>query len=376
MHIIKKRCKSSSMDISKRLLKEKDLLALSAYQKELQNKPQLRALFFELTDACNLNCLHCGSGCSSKNRNMLDFDVVEHTLLSVAQAYGPNECMVNITGGEPLLYPRLNDVIALAHSLGFAVGITTNGTLISPFAARQLARSGLDTIAVSLDGIGETHDEFRKTKGCFQRALDGINALKCAGIEPEVLTVVHKYNLNQLDALFSLLTELDLYSWRLVSMDPIGRANIHRDLLLSGNELEELYQFIRKKRYDHMVAMEVSYGCAHYVTYRYEREIRDYYFQCGAGTQVGSIAANGDILACLDIERRPELVQGNAYRDDFVQIWEREFKPFRIDRTKNSMVCCKCEHRSVCLGDAAHTWDYEKNEPLYCVSKMIDGGKK
>ena len=86
---------------------------------------------------------------------------------------------------------------------------------------------------------------------------------------------------------------------------------------------------------------------------------------------MGSVMANGNIGACLDIERRADLVQGNAYTDDFVEVWENRFEGFRIDRTIKNGTCSGCEHRAVCLGDSAHTWDYDYNEPRYCVAHML-----
>ena len=118
--------------------------------------------------------------------------------------------------------------------------------------------------------------------------------------------------------------------------------------------------------------MEVTYACSHFVTFDYEREIRDFYFQCGAGTRIASIAANGDIVACLDIVRDGRLVQGNAYNNDFVEVWEKRFKVFRIDRSSESEYCNGCRYREVCMGDSAHTWNFETWEPNYCVAKMLE----
>ena len=361
------------MNNQARQIKERDMKALAEYQAKLRKKPALRMLFFELTDVCNLNCLHCGSRCSGKNSAYLNFDLIRKTLRCVAEAYDPGKIMICLTGGEPLLYPRLNDVIAMAHAFGFPVGITTNGTLIDEAAAQGLAAAGLDTVAVSLDGIGDVHEAFRMAKGCYEKALRGIRALKAAGIEPQVLTVVHRKNLHQLDDVYALLKQMDIYSWRVVNVDPIGRANTNGDLLLNGAELKALYEYIRAKRFDPSNEMEVTYGCSHFVTLPYERMLRDFYFQCCAGTTVASITANGEIRACLDIERRPELIQGNAFTDDFVEVWENGFRFFRRDRTESSGKCRACEHRAICLGDSAHTWDYDANDPLYCVAKMLEG---
>ena len=161
-----------------------------------------------------------------------------------------------------------------------------------------------------------------------------------------------------------------LISVSLTNVAPIGRARDNKELLLDKNELLKVFDFIKEKRFDSANDIEVTYGCAHFVTYDYERFIRDFYFQCDAGVRVASIAANGDIVACLDIERRKELVQGNIYNDDFVDVWENKFEIFRQDWSNKSETCKKCEHKRVCMGDSAHTWDYDNNEPLYCVKTL------
>lgn len=79
----------------------------------------------------------------------------------------------------------------------------------------------------------------------------------------------------------------------------------------------------------------------------------------------------GDIASCLDIERRPELVQGNVKTDSFIDIWENKFENLRIDRTEKSKTCFSCEHRHVCEGDSTHTWNFDLNEPNYCIHKML-----
>ena len=86
---------------------------------------------------------------------------------------------------------------------------------------------------------------------------------------------------------------------------------------------------------------------------------------------VASILCNGDIYSCMDIERRPEMVQGNIMTDHFVDIWENRFQRFRQDRTNNCEMCRQCTDRKYCRGDSAHTWDYDNNQPLFCVKQFL-----
>lgn len=353
-------------------IKEKNLIDLARYQRSLWSTPRLQYLFFELTDCCNLYCRHCGSRCSGKNKNYLPVSVIIKTMKEIAEAYRAAEILICLTGGEPMLYPELYKVVAAAHDLGFPVGITSNGTLIDADAARRLSQAGLDTISISIDGIGSVHDEFRCSEGCFEKAMNGIRYLNDVGLSVQPLTVVHKKNLAQLEKLYRLFRQEGVYSWRLTNMDPIGRGRINSDLLLSGSELRDFLEFVRSKRFDPDNSMEITMSCSHFLTYEYEHEVRDNYFQCGAGTKIASIMVNGDIGACLDIERRSDLIQGNVFKDDFIQVWKKEFGVFRKDRTESSKVCRGCKERHVCLGDSAHTWNYEEQEPIYCAAKMLE----
>ena len=355
------------MDAFKTRIKKENMKELAQYQRKLRKQPKLTCLFFELTDKCNLSCRHCGSGCLASNGYFLPYERMEKVLKEVAGKYRPEDILICLTGGEPLLHPDVYRVIYTARTLGFPVGMTTNGTLINDGAAGKLAAAGLNTIAVSIDGVGQVHDKLRRTAGSFERAINGIHALRKYGIEAQAVTVVHKGNLDHLEELYDYLKKDGFYSWRLTNVDPIGRARDEEDLILETEDLEHLLSLIRRYRYDPENEMEVTYGCSHFLGFDYENEVRDFYFQCGAGLLVGSVMANGDIGACLDIERRPELIQGNVCRDSFVDVWENRFQVFRRDRTENSAVCRVCEHRDYCMGDSAHTWDFDRGQPRYCL---------
>ena len=155
-------------------------------------------------------------------------------------------------------------------------------------------------------------------------------------------------------------------SWRPINTEPIGRACEASDLLLKPEQFAQLLSFIREKRFDPSNQMEVTFGCSHYLGTDYERMVRDHYFLCGAGILTASVRANGDICGCLDIEKRPELVQGNIRTDCFMDVWRNRFELLRSDRTANCGKCISCSERFVCGGDAAHTWNYDRQEPMLC----------
>lgn len=350
--------------------KKKKLREVGNYREELFKHPQLRQLFLELTLRCNEKCLHCGSSCGDVKSEEMPVEVYDRFLREIKEDFGIENKMLCITGGEPLLRKEFFDIMSIANELDFNWGMTSNATLINDSVASDLYKVGMKTISVSIDGLESTHDAFRRTPGGYKKAMEGIESLIKFGKfkHVQVTTVVTHENIGELDELYKIFNEMDIDSWRIFEMDPIGRAKQYPNLALTPEDCVKMFEFIRNKR---MQGEPVTYGCSHYLGMEYEREVRDWYFFCGAGTQIASIMANGDIAACLDIERRPEFIQGNIMRDRFKDVWENKFKEFRRNLCECNEKCRNCEDAKYCHGGAFHTWDFDKNEQQMCFKDII-----
>lgn len=346
------------------------MIEVAAYRNRLRKHPRLVYLFFELTDKCNMKCLHCGSSCKGSNHTYLEKEQIYKVLEEVAEKYGTNSVMICLTGGEPMLHPDFYEIIMHIHNTGFGWGMTSNGTLINEETALMLSEAHMGSISISLDGLAPEHNFLRNRLDAFQLAENGIKSLlsceKYRGGITQVTTVVHKKNIDTLDTIYEYLKRIGLLEWRLTNIDPIGRTLENKDLSLDNDDFVKLLTYIRDKRFDTNNDMNVTYGCAHYLTAEWERMTRDNYFICGAGINVAGILCNCDIYSCFDIERRPELVQGNIKMDNFVDVWENRFQIYRKDRTLECSMCKECEDKFVCGADSYHTWDFEKQEPKIC----------
>ena len=320
---IKKKQLDELSEYRERLYKAPQLRQLFFDRERLYKAPQLRQLFFELTLKCNSACFHCGSRCTPQSPDGLPVGEYLRVLDEVRARYGNEMTQVCLTGGEPLLY---GGFFELAQEIW---GMTSNGTLISREVARRLHETGMGTISISVDGLPETHDRLRGMPGGFERTMAGVrNLIEEGGFHSiQITTVVNHQNIGELDALFEYFGDVDIDSWRVIGLEPIGRALEHPDLLLTPEDQRRLFAFIRDKR---VADFPVTYGwCSHYLGLEWEREVRDWYFLCNAGVYVAGILSNGDIGACLDIERRPETIQGNIGTDSFVDVWENRFELFR-----------------------------------------------
>lgn len=336
--------------------------------------PHLQQLFLEVTPRCNLSCIHCGSRCDehvhTQEVSLADY---ERILRQVRDEFG-RSVFIAITGGEPLLRHDLFEVGALIRDLGFTWGMTTNATLITPEAAKRLVECGLRSVSVSIDGLPATHDEVRQHEGAYDAAMRGLcNLAATGGLKHlQVTSVMNHRTLGELDALFDVMADLPIDSWRLANVEPMGSALDHPDILFTPEDFAKFFAYIRQKREEHW---PVEYGCSHYLGLGYEGELRDWFYLCNAGIHVMSVAFNGDIMSCLDIERCPRTTFGNIYTDNICEVWRTGFGIFRQPDglAGRNAECAVCSQRHVCRGDSAHSWDFQRDEPRVCMLRDLPG---
>ena len=370
--------------------KRQHLEELARWRRQKYREPELRRLFLEVTSQCNERCLHCGSSCTGAATEPVATDILVGILADVKKRLGIERTQLCITGGEPLLRRDFFDLMAAANVLGYRWGMTTNGTLITPSVAQRLAACGMRTVSVSVDGLPDTHDSFRQRTGSYDEAITGTRNLADQGFEHvQITTVVHAWNINQLDVLFERFVEEPIDSWRLTTIEPMGRALDHPELMLAPDDYRRLFSFIRAKRAD---GWPVRYGCCHYLGLDLEREVRDAYFICSAGIYTASIMANGDIGTCLDIERNPLTIQGNVLHDDFVDVWRERFGFFRRELAElaesekpgahdesseftapgaSGNRCASCSDREFCAGGSWHSFDFAANRQRVCLKGVV-----
>ena len=104
-----------------------------------------------------------------------------------------------ITGGECFLHPQIRQFLRIARKKRGFRQITTNGSILKPFLDDLKGFS----LAISIDGIGEEHDNIRGKKGLFSRIMDNIELLKQHGIKFLIFSTIGEWNLDQLESLIN-----------------------------------------------------------------------------------------------------------------------------------------------------------------------------
>jgi heme d1 biosynthesis radical SAM protein NirJ len=183
-------------------------------------------VIWNLVRRCNLACVHCYS---------ISADIDFPGELSTAEVFSVLDDLKGfrvpaliLSGGEPLLRPDLFEIAARAKSLGLHTALSTNGTLIdAPMAARVHA-AGFDYVGISLDGLGATHDRFRKMKGAFDRSLAALRMLRDLGVKVGVRFTLTSDNAAHFEPLLDLVEAERIPRFYFSHLNYAGRGNVNR----------------------------------------------------------------------------------------------------------------------------------------------------
>jgi MoaA/NifB/PqqE/SkfB family radical SAM enzyme len=123
---------------------------------------------------CNLSCLHCYSSSGPGFKNMLDLTALKKFLI-YAKKHGFNN--LSISGGEPFLYDKLEELFIFSKTLGYQNTMVSNGMLL-PAERNKRILQNVDLIAISIDGRPKLHDHIRGQKGAFDKMMKGVQVLQ------------------------------------------------------------------------------------------------------------------------------------------------------------------------------------------------------
>jgi len=336
-------------------------------QNKMIEEHSLKEIFWECTLRCNLHCRHCGSDCKAvANRPDMPKKDFLRVLDEIKSHTDPHKVFVVITGGEPLMRDDLEECGRAIYEKGFPWGMVTNGLYLTPERFQRLLNAGMHTMTVSLDGTAEDHTWMRRNPISYERTISAIQMM--AGtprLVYDVVTCVNRHNYPHLSEIKEKLIGLGVKSWRLFTVFPVGRAADDPELQLSNEEFRGTFEFIKETRKEGLI--KASYGCEGFLG-NYEGDVRDNFFFCHAGINVGSVLADGSISSCPSI--RADYHQGNIYKDNFWEVWNEKFAPYRNREWMRNGECAECKYFRFCRGNGMHLRD-EQGKLLFCHLKRL-----
>jgi len=189
-------------------------------------QPPGPVVIWNLVRRCNLTCRHCYSISADKDfPGELSTDEVFTAMDDLKAFHVP---VLILSGGEPLLRADIFDISRRAKDMGFYVGLSTNGTMIDENNIRQIADIGYDYVGISIDGLRETHDYFRRKPGAFDESMHGIRLCRDAGIRVGMRFTITTDTAHELPALLQLMEEEHIDKFYLSHLNYAGRGNKNR----------------------------------------------------------------------------------------------------------------------------------------------------
>lgn len=196
-------------------------------------------LMLHLLGRCNLKCLHCYMEGAPSRKEELSLTSV---LRAIAESRQLGIGIIYLTGGEPLLYRGLSEVLEAAHAQGVEVRLCTNGMLITEQWAARLQSLAVKA-NVSVDGEATFHDSFRKLSGAFCATERGVRRLKAVGVPVTIVTTISQGNLESLPRIAQWAAEAGAAELRVQPLLKLGRgAEIAEQRLTSAQMNRMLLQ--------------------------------------------------------------------------------------------------------------------------------------
>jgi len=341
-------------DISQVLFKEKldvsDIkLRSSVPSTTVDLKAPIRTTFL-ITKRCNLMCKHCyiGSSPYEKTRE-LTFQQVENVLKKLVDA---GVFVIYFTGGEPFVRSDFMRILELASDLGFGVGVSTNGTLLSDDIVRKLSRLNIVKIQVSLDGARKETHEFIRGPGTFDRTITAIKKLVEYNIPVGITTVFHRGNIKELKDMVLLANRLRVRGIKVSPLMDWGRAKqTLSDCMFDFRERISLIQEV------YNVTSEVGVSVLNETYIDVGFDVEPY----GCPLTIGlTLLPNADVIPCeVFAENLDEkVVLGNLLYQDVKEIWNsHRAKKIREAALIDNKKCKFCPYLNFCGS--------------YCVAEMF-----
>jgi len=257
---------------------------------------KLTTVGIETNNTCNLRCLHCATNREMKReKGYMEFDTFARII-----DFNPEIKRVYLTNwGEPLLHPKIIEMVQYANIRRKQTAITTNGTTLDLFLSRELLNSGLDIIKFSVDGDRET---FQNVRGFSYET-----------VEANILQFI------------KLRNKMKKKTWVEISM------------LISDETIPEIGSFLKKWReHADFVNLQPKFFSIKRGTYSLCRDL----------WRILVILWTGEVVPCC-VDFDGELVIGDARKENLQKLFKSQaMKDFRKKHIKNELpgLCKNCSN--------------------------------
>jgi len=333
----------------------------------------------EVTLACNMRCLHCGSYATGQNRkkalSLAEWKKVIDDLKQLKAQF------ITLSGGEPFMYKQWRELIKYIRRAPEAkASLISNGYSITEDDIIFMKKQGVSHIGLSLDGDQTVHDYIRQTPGSFQKVLETARLCQKHDFSFSVVTSINQINYTIREELLGIILEHKIKNWQVQVVNSFGRAGKNREsMLISHEQYAQLVHDISRWQNEQKGRVRImpadSIGYCHPLT---DDMLEGAEWQgCNAGKFVIGIESNGNVKGCLSLQH-DDFKAGNVRERSLIDIWNDDacFAYTRqYDHTRMCGACSTCSDGKRCqagcmaIAHSVHGTIYENG---YCYKTIME----
>lgn len=298
-------------------------------------------LTWELTYACNLECVHCLSSSGQRDPRELSTEQAKAVLdeLRDLQVF-----YINIGGGEPMVRRDFFEILEHSIANGIGVKFSTNGAFIDKKNAERLAALDYLDIQISLDGTTAEVNDAVRGAGSYDTAIRAMENLRDAGFgQFKISVVVTRHNVDQLDE-FKALADSFGAQLRITRLRPAGRgADTWNELHPTNAQQRQIYDWLMAH------GENVLTGDSFFHLNAFGESLPGLNM-CGAGRVVCLIDPLGDVYACPFVIHDQFKAGSVLDNGGFTKVWRESALFTELREPQSAGACASCGSFDACQG--------------------------
>jgi radical SAM protein with 4Fe4S-binding SPASM domain len=333
---------------------------------------------WEITLACNLKCLHCGSRAGDRRA----FELTTGECIDVVRQLadlGTRE--ISIIGGEAFIRRDWLTLIRAIREHGIDCTMQTGAYKLSSSMIEAAADAGLQGIGISIDGLQPLHDRLRGVANSYAEALRALNDCRRIGLTTSVNTQITATIMPELPELMDVIIGAGAKYWQIQLTVAMGNAVDHDEILLQPYDLLTLMPLLaelhcngRERDLLLLPGNNIGYFGPYDALWRGPE--RGHYPGCPAGQNVIGLEADGTLKGCPSLATQ-RYGAGSVRDTPIADLWAAHpALQFNRDRGTADLwgYCRQCYYAEVCRGGCTWTADSlfgrRGNNP-YCHHRVL-----
>lgn len=311
---------------------------------------EIKHMYLELTNNCNLQCLHCYLGDRQEGIQELSLEKVKEIITIFEEREGK---YITVSGGEIFLYTNWEAVLRFLSKTSIETAVFTNGTLLNEYIIDKLILYNIQNIGLSIHGSRESDCKIRG-KEAHDKSIDSLQLLKKKGLIQKVCLSITpvKINKEDLENYCKFALEMGISRINISLFEPRGNGLTNYDLLcLSQEEKNQLIETIYSLAMKYRTSLEIDFTDIRNILTKFtanslEKEKHPFW-------QGIHVTANGNVFLSV-LCYIPQYLIGNIYREPFsTLLTSKRLKDFMLEvvnRKQTIEECSECTWKYFCGG--------------------------